>query len=99
MLTDKHLLAFQNEKVKDITNSDHTLLSMELANWHLFQKDPIQKRTKAKIRKIIDLKQSTEEHWKKYQTYIEDHIEKDKIEERLTNIFSRSLKQQALDQG
>ena len=31
-LTDKYLISFQNEKIQDITNSDHTLLLIELAN-------------------------------------------------------------------
>ena len=92
-LSDKHLISFQNERIKDITNSDHTLLFVELANWHLFQKDPITKRSKAKSRKIIDLKQTTEEHWLEYQTYIEQKIEQDNIKDRLSDILSRPNKQ------
>ena len=61
-LSNKHLLNFENEDIKDITNSDYTLLTIELINIHLFQRDPISQRIKDKSITIIDLQQTIDKH-------------------------------------
>jgi ribonuclease HI/endonuclease/exonuclease/phosphatase family metal-dependent hydrolase len=84
------LHSFQNTVAEELANSDHTLLSIKLFKNNFItstNQKPIRKKGTIKI---LDIKNSTNEHWEKYNDKVNREISRSNIE-AIINKYRKDL--------
>lgn len=86
------MLQFNNEDFRSISNSDHTILSIKVAQNAIIKDHQITTNThKPSREKIINLSKTTKAQWEKYTQKVDQKLQKSNIQSQIQTMNSNQI--------